>query len=81
MNPIAELYKNLNDTELTIIIREIRESEKTGVFQEESQIRNLCRKTSEITGMDISSNLLMVQMGVLKEAAFRWLNIINTPAT
>lgn len=73
MNPIAELYKNLNDTELTIIIGEIRESEKTGMFQEESQIRNLCRKTSEITGMDISSNLLMVQMGVLKEAAFRWL--------
>jgi hypothetical protein len=78
MNPIAELYKNLNDTELTIIIGEIRESEKTGVFQEESQIRNLCRKTSEITGMDISSNLLMVQMGVLKEAAFRWLRKLET---
>lgn len=73
MNPINELYKNLTDSELTIIIGEIRESEKTGTFGNESEIRKLCRKTSEITNLDISSNLLMVQMGVLKEAAFRWL--------
>ena len=77
MNPITELYKNLNDTELTIIIGEIKESEKTGTFGDESEIRKLCHKTSEITGMDISSNLLMVQMGVLKEAAFRWLENLS----
>ena len=77
MNPITELYKNLNDTELTIIIGEIKESEKTGTFGDDSEIRKLCHKTSEITGMDISSNLLMVQLGVLKEAAFRWLEKIK----
>jgi len=32
----------------------------------------LCIKTAEITGLDVSSNLMHVQMGVLKEAAFRW---------
>jgi predicted HAD superfamily phosphohydrolase len=77
MKTINELFKNLNDTELTIIIGEINECEKTGTFGDESEIRKLCRKTSEITGMDISSNLLMVQMGVLKEAAFRWLEKIK----
>lgn len=73
MNPITELYKNLHDVELKIMVEEIREAEKTGTFGNDSEIRKLCRKTSEITGMDVSSNLLMVQMGVLKEAAFRWL--------
>lgn len=73
INPITELYKNLHDVELKIIIEEIRESEKTGTFGNDSEIRKLCRKTSEITRIDVSSNLLMVQMGVLKEAAFRWL--------
>ena len=55
MNPITELYKNLHDDELKIIIEEIRESEKTGVFGNDSEIRKLCRKISEITGMDNSS--------------------------
>jgi hypothetical protein len=73
MNPITELYKNLHDVELKIMVEEIKESEKTGTFGDDSEIRQLCRKTSEITGMDVSSNLLMVQMGVLKESAFRWL--------
>ena len=73
MNPIKQLYSDLTDVELEVLVKEIRESEETGVFQEESEIRNLCRKTSEITKMDVSSNLLMVQLGVVKEAAFRWL--------
>lgn len=74
MNPITELYSNLLDVELKIMIVEIQEAEKTGAFGNDSEIRKLCRKTAEITGMDISSNLLMVQLGVLKECAYRWLN-------
>lgn len=74
MNPITELYSNLHDVELKIMVTEIREAEKTGVFGNDSEIRKLCRKTAEITGMDVSSNLLMVQLGVLKESAFRWLD-------
>ena len=78
MNPIKQLYSDLTNVELEVLVKEIRESEKTGVFQNESEIRNLCRKTSEITRMDVSSNLLMVQLGVLKEAAFRWLEKLET---
>jgi hypothetical protein len=78
MNPITELFKNLHDVELKIMIEEIREAEKTGTFGNDSQIRDLCRKTSEITGIDVSSNLLIVQMGVLKMAAFRWLEKLET---
>lgn len=74
MNPITELYSNLHDVELKIMITEIQEAEKTGVFGDNSEIRKLCRKASEITGMDVSSNLLMVQFGVLKEASYRWLD-------
>ena len=77
MNTIKQLYLDLSNTELTLLIREIRESEVTGVFPDNSLIRDLCRKSANITGMDVSSNLLMVQIGVLKEGSYRWLEDIG----
>lgn len=78
MNPIKQLFSDLTNVELEVLVKEIRESEKTGIFENDSEIRNLCRKISKITQIDVSSNLLMVQLGVLKEAAFRWLENLET---
>ena len=72
MNPIQNLYTDLLDDELLILIDELAISEETGSFPMDAKIRDLCKKTAQITGMDISSNLMMVQIGVLKESAFRW---------
>ena len=74
MNPIQKVFNDLTDNELKEMVSEIQECEKTGVFEDDSQIRSLCRVVGEITGMDVSSNLLTVQFGVLKECAFRWVN-------
>lgn len=75
MNPIQQLYISLSDEELTAILTEIKESDITGVLPDNSLTRNLCREAVKITGMDVSSNLLMVQIGVLKEGAYRWLSL------
>ncbi len=77
MNEILKLYTSLSDNDLLEAIEEIKYCEFHGFYPENSMIRELSKKTAEITLQDISSNLLMVQMGVLKEAAFRWSNLLN----
>ena len=74
MNPIKQLFSDLSDEEVIIGINEIKDAETTGVFQNDSISRELCRKSSKITGMDVSSNLLHTQVGILKEGAYRWLD-------
>jgi hypothetical protein len=74
MNAIKKVFKDLTDTELKEMVLEIQEAEKTGVFEMDSRIRVLCRVVGGITGMDVSSNLLTVQFGVLQESSFRWVN-------
>jgi hypothetical protein len=74
MNAIKKVFKDLTDTELKEMVLEIQEAEKTGVFENGSRIRVLCRVVGGITGMDVSSNLLTVQFGVLQESSFRWVN-------
>jgi hypothetical protein len=43
MNPIKKVFKDLTDTELKEMVLEIQEAEKTGVFENGSRIRVLCR--------------------------------------
>ena len=77
MSSIKTLYSSLSDDKVKIAVEECKSAETTGVFGDDSIIRNLCRETAKITNMDISSNLLMVQIGVLKEAAYRWIETLE----
>lgn len=77
MSSIKTLYSKLSDDKVRVAIEEIKHAETTGVFGDDSIIRNLCRETAKITNMDVSSNLLMVQIGVLKEAAYRWVETLE----
>ena len=77
MNPIKQLFSDLSDEELILTINEIKESDVTGVFPDNSNVRALCQESANITNMDVSSNLLMVQLNILKEGAYRWLDCRN----
>ena len=72
MKSIQEIYKKLSDLEILEFLTDMENCENNGSFPDDSIIRKLCKQTTEITGLDVSSNLLMVQMGVLKEAAYRY---------
>ena len=73
MNPIKKLYKDLSNAELMLLVQELEKSDETGTFPEDSKVREMCRKSAEITGMDMASNIMMTQINICKEASIRWL--------
>jgi hypothetical protein len=77
MNPIKKLYTDLTDEQVISGILEIKDAEITGIIPNDSIIRELCRESAKITGMDVSSNMLHTQVGILKEGAMRWLDCRN----
>lgn len=77
MNPIKQLFSDLSDDEVILTINEIKDAEITGTFPDNSNVRALCQESVKITNMDVSSNLLMVQLNILKEGAYRWLDCRN----
>ena len=74
LNPIKKLYKDLSNEELILLVKEIQVSDETGVLPIQSLVRDMCRKSAEITGMDMASNLLM---NICKEASIRWVSVMN----
>jgi len=77
MNPIKKLYKDLSNEELILLVQELEKSDETGTFPEDSQVREMCRKSAEITGMDMASNIMMTQINICKEASTRWLSVMR----
>jgi hypothetical protein len=74
-NPITKLFNALSDEDILAVLNEIVEAEKTGQFGLESKIRELAKECNVITRTDVSANLLMVQINVLKEGAMRWVKL------
>ena len=77
MESIAKLFSDLTDEELLVLIEEFTYCEENGFYPEEAYLRELCKNVSRITGLDVSSNLMMVQLNVLRECALRWKKIIE----
>jgi hypothetical protein len=71
-NPITELFINISDEELRDAIQEIMESDKTGIIKENGVVRKYGKLTGELTGGFTTTDFYMVQINLLKEAAFRW---------
>jgi hypothetical protein len=74
-NPIVKLFNELSDADVQTALNDFIEAEKTGIYPMDSIIRTLAKQCAEITKVDTSSNLLMVQMNVLKEGALRWVKL------
>ena len=71
-NELNELYDSLTNKELLVIMSEIKEAESTGSYPEDSAIRALSTKASQITKTDTASMLMLTQMNVFRQAALRW---------
>ena len=77
MNPINKLFNDLTDEELLVLLNEIEVCEKTGSYPMDSTIRELCRKIGQITEQEVSSNLFMAQVSVMRECSYRWKKILE----
>lgn len=72
-NPLITLFKNISDEDLKRAVKEMREAEETGIIQTDSIVRKYARLSGEITGGTTTTDFYMIQINLLKEAAYRWL--------
>ena len=64
----------MSDQEIGEAIKEIRETETTGIIPDDGVIKKYARLTGEITGGFTVTDYFMTQINILKEAAYRvWL--------
>ena len=72
INPITKIMNDLTDEELVIIIKEIREADKTGTFTEASDYRNLIKNIcGSVLNANYSSFMALGMTLVFKEFAYR----------
>ena len=75
MNEIKELFVNMTTDDLLKAVEEIKESDETGVLCD-GIVREYTRKTAVITGIG-NGDWFMTVINILKEAAFRWSDLVN----
>ena len=71
-NPISKIFNDISDEELRQGITEMQEDDKTG-FTRDGVVRKYAHETMNITSENFSSVLLMTQINLLRQAAYRWI--------
>jgi hypothetical protein len=73
MNVIAQIFKDLSDSDLSQMISEIKVSEEMGTFESFSKVRELAERIADLTSSSYSTQLFLVQTALVKEGSYRWL--------
>ena len=71
-NAVTKVFSDMTDLELAQAVREMKEDGPQGFVRTEGIVREKCHRIHEITGGNTYEHLMMVQMSILKEAAFRF---------
>lgn len=72
INEVTKIFSDMTDEELVLVIQEMKEDGPQGFVRTEGIVREKCHRIHEITGGNTYEHLMMVQMSILKEAAFRF---------
>jgi hypothetical protein len=72
MNTVTKIFQDIPDDELKLAVLEIAKSDTTGIMESDSIVRKYAKITTEVTNNSTSTDLFMVQINLLKQAAFRW---------
>ena len=62
----------MTDEELVLVIAEMKEDDPQGIIRENGIVRSKCKMVHNITGGNIYEHLMMVQISIIKEAAYRF---------
>ena len=62
----------MTDMELSKVISEIKEDSPQGIIRMDSIIRDKCKMVHEIVGGGVYDHMLMVQVSIIQEAAYRF---------
>lgn len=72
MNPITKLFSEIPDEELRQGILEIKEDGVTGIVRD-GVVRKYAKKIGELTGNNMSIDLFMTEINILRQGALRWI--------
>lgn len=74
MNKIVDLFQKIDDIELQKAVNEIKEDNDTGIIRD-GVVRKYAKLSADITGNNISTELFMTEINILRQAAFRWVPV------
>jgi hypothetical protein len=69
MNNQVKIFTDMTDMELSQVITE---DSPQGIIRTDGVIRNKCKMVHEIVGGGVYEHMLMVQVSILQEAAYRF---------
>ena len=62
----------MTDEELILVIAEMKEDDPQGITRENGIIRSKCKMVHDIVGGNTYEHMMMVQVSIMKEAAYRF---------
>lgn len=71
MKAIKEIFSSLSNKEIDETLNQMKADEVEGLIRLNGNIRKYANQMTEITGEPINSALLMAQLNLLQEAAYR----------
>jgi hypothetical protein len=71
-NQVTEIFTNTTDMELSQFVQEMKEDNPQGIIRMDGIVRDKCRMVHEIVGGGIYEHMLMVQLSLFTEAAYRF---------
>jgi vacuolar-type H+-ATPase subunit F/Vma7 len=71
MNKITKIFMDLSNEDLKKAINEIIEDNQLGIIRD-GFVKKIAKDIDEINRQSVSTNLFFSEVGLLREAAFRW---------
>jgi microcompartment protein CcmK/EutM len=71
-NQVTKIFEDMTDMELVLFVQEMKEDSPQGIIRENGITRQKCRMVYDIVGGGVNDYLLMVQISILQEAAYRF---------
>jgi hypothetical protein len=80
-NQVTKIFEDMTDMELSQFVQETKEDSPQGIIRENGITRQKCRMVYDIVGGGVNDYLLMVQISILQEAAYRFTPSIDELTT
>ena len=72
LNEVTKIFSDMTDEELVLVIDEMREDDPLGIIRENGIVRSKCKMVQDIVGGNTYEHLMMVQVSILRESAYRF---------
>jgi hypothetical protein len=71
INEVTKVFSEMTDLELVQAVQEIKEDSPQGIIRE-GLVREKCKMVHQIVGGNVYEHLLLAEVSILREAAYRF---------